>query len=93
MSKNISRYYISKTARDRPNNTLGTTFNSGNQRYAKSNFNVTFNETVMVGPDTLACRLNGQVHEVDSVGALYKNIQTSILLCNSLLKTDSFEIR
>lgn len=46
----------------------------------------------MVGPDTLACRLTGQAHEVDSVGALYKNIQTSILLCSSVLKTDNTDI-
>ena len=61
ISKNVSRYYISKTARHRNNDVQGT-LNNGNNRYAKSNFNVTFSETVMVGPDTLATRLTGEAY-------------------------------
>lgn len=45
----------------------------------------------MVEPDTINVKM-GEVQEVDSVGTLYKNIQTSILLFQTALKTNRLDI-
>lgn len=45
-----------------------------------------------VAPDTLTMRNTQRVDEVGSMGSLFRGIQTSALLCSTILASDANEI-